>query len=128
MKCSLGISNFLEEISLVIPILLFSSISLHCSLGTAYLFLLFFGTARAWLACWGCWHQGPSSCPVLVSGHAATACLAPRCYVSHEPCMEALAPWQALSPHLWAGAGDRGRPGRGVQGWISLKIIINKYK
>ena len=39
MKCSLGISNFLEE-SLVFPILLFSSISLHRSLRKAFLFLL----------------------------------------------------------------------------------------
>ena len=28
MKCSVGISNFLKEISLVFPILLFSSVSL----------------------------------------------------------------------------------------------------
>ena len=39
MKCSLGISNFLEEIS-VFPILLFSSISLHWSLREAFLSLL----------------------------------------------------------------------------------------
>ena len=39
MKCSLGISNFLK-ISLVFPILLFSSISLHWSLSKAFLFLL----------------------------------------------------------------------------------------
>ena len=37
MKCSLGISNFLEEI---FPILLFSSISLHCLLCKAFLSLL----------------------------------------------------------------------------------------
>ena len=39
MKCSLGISNFLEE-SLVFPILLFSSISLHWSLRKSFLSLL----------------------------------------------------------------------------------------
>ena len=39
MKCSLGISSFLEEIS-SLPILLFPSISLHCSFKKA--FLLFF--------------------------------------------------------------------------------------
>ena len=39
MKCSLGISNFLEEI-LVFPILLFSSISSHWSLRKAFLSLL----------------------------------------------------------------------------------------
>ena len=39
MKCSLGISNFLEEI-LVFPSLLFSSISLHWSLRKAFLPLL----------------------------------------------------------------------------------------
>ena len=39
MKCSLGISNFLER-SLVFPILLFSSISLHWSLNKAFLSLL----------------------------------------------------------------------------------------
>ena len=39
MKCSLGISHFLEE-SLVFPILLFSSISLHWSLRKAFLPLL----------------------------------------------------------------------------------------
>jgi len=36
MKCSLDISNFLEEISVVFPILLFSSISLHCSFKKAF--------------------------------------------------------------------------------------------
>ena len=36
----LGISNFLEEISIVFPILLFSSIPLHCSLRKAFLSLL----------------------------------------------------------------------------------------
>ena len=39
IKCSLGISNFLEE-SLVFPILLFSSISLHWSVRKAFLSLL----------------------------------------------------------------------------------------
>ena len=39
MKCSLGISNFLEEIS-SLPILLFSSISWHRSLRKAFLSLL----------------------------------------------------------------------------------------
>ena len=39
MKCSLGISNFLEEIS-NLPILLFSSISLHWSQRKAFLSLL----------------------------------------------------------------------------------------
>ena len=39
MKCSLGISDFLER-SLVFPILLFSSISLHWSLRKAFLSLL----------------------------------------------------------------------------------------
>ena len=39
LKCSLGISNFPEEIS-VFPILLFSSISLHWSLRKAFLSLL----------------------------------------------------------------------------------------
>ena len=39
MKCSLGISHFLEE-SLIFPILLFSSISLHWSLRKAFLPLL----------------------------------------------------------------------------------------
>ena len=39
MKCSLGISNFLEEIS-SLPILFFSSISLHSSLKKAFLSLL----------------------------------------------------------------------------------------
>ena len=38
MKCSLGISNFLEEIS-IFPILLFSSISLHWSLRKSFLSL-----------------------------------------------------------------------------------------
>ena len=49
MKCSLGISNFLGEISLVFPILLFSSISLHWSLRKTFISLLFFGTAFRWL-------------------------------------------------------------------------------
>ena len=39
MKCSLDISNFLEELS-SLPILLFSSISLHWSLTKAFLSLL----------------------------------------------------------------------------------------
>ena len=39
MKCSLGISDFLEEIS-SLSHLLFSSISLHCSLRKAFLSLL----------------------------------------------------------------------------------------
>ena len=39
MKCSLGISNFLEEIS-VFPNLLFSSVSLHWSLRKVFLSLL----------------------------------------------------------------------------------------
>ena len=39
MKCSLGVSNFLEESS-SIPILLFSSIFLHWSLRNAFLSLL----------------------------------------------------------------------------------------
>ena len=44
MKCSLGISNFLEDIS-SLSFLLFSSISLHCSLRSlSCLSLLFFGT------------------------------------------------------------------------------------
>ena len=47
MKCSLDIANFLEE-SLVFPILLFSSISLHWSLRKTFLFLLlFFGTLHS---------------------------------------------------------------------------------
>ena len=40
MKCSLGISNFFLTRSLVNPILLFSSISLHWSLRKAFLSLL----------------------------------------------------------------------------------------
>ena len=40
MKCSLDISHFLEEISIVFPILLFSSISLQGSLRKAFLSLL----------------------------------------------------------------------------------------
>ena len=36
MKCSLGISNFIDEISVVFPLLLFLSISLHCSLRKAF--------------------------------------------------------------------------------------------
>ena len=40
MKCSLDISHFLEEISIVLPILLFSSISLQWSLRKAFLSLL----------------------------------------------------------------------------------------
>ena len=40
MKYSLGISNFIEEISIVFPILLFSFISLHWSLRKAFLSLL----------------------------------------------------------------------------------------
>ena len=36
MKCSFGISKFLEE-NLVFPILLFSSVSWHCSLKKAFL-------------------------------------------------------------------------------------------
>ena len=39
MKCSLGVSDFLER-SLIFPILLFSSISLHWSLMNAFLSLL----------------------------------------------------------------------------------------
>ena len=39
MKCSLGVSNFLKR-SLVFPILLFSSVSLHWSLRKAFLCLL----------------------------------------------------------------------------------------
>ena len=39
MKCSLGISNFLKR-SLAFPILLFSSISFHCTLRKAFLSLL----------------------------------------------------------------------------------------
>ena len=39
MNCSFGISNLLKR-SLVFPILLFSSISLHCSLRKAFLSLL----------------------------------------------------------------------------------------
>ena len=40
MKCSLGNFNFLEELSRVFPILLFSSISLHWELRKAFLSLL----------------------------------------------------------------------------------------
>ena len=40
MKSSLGISNFLQEISVVFPILLFSSVSLHWSLRKAFLSLI----------------------------------------------------------------------------------------
>ena len=39
MKCSLGVSNFLEEIA-SLPILLFFSFSLHCSLRKPFLSLL----------------------------------------------------------------------------------------
>ena len=47
MKCSFGISDFLEEIS-SLPILLFSSISLHWVLRKALLLsLLFFGTLHS---------------------------------------------------------------------------------
>ena len=47
MKCSLGISNFLEDIS-SLSFLLFSSISLHCSLRSlSCLSLLFFGTLHS---------------------------------------------------------------------------------
>jgi len=51
MICSLGISNYLRR-SLVFPILLFSSISLHRSLRKVFLLsLLFFGTLHAnWYA------------------------------------------------------------------------------
>ena len=48
MKSPLGISDFLKR-SLVFPILLFSSISLHWSLRKAcFLSLLFFGTQNIW--------------------------------------------------------------------------------
>ena len=40
MKCSLGVCDFFEEISVVFPILLFSSISLYRSLRKAFLPLL----------------------------------------------------------------------------------------
>ena len=50
MKCSPGISNFLEKFS-VFPILLFSSISLHWSLRKAFLSLLviLWNSAFRWL-------------------------------------------------------------------------------
>ena len=47
MKCSLGIPNFLKR-SLVFPILLFSSVSLHCSVRRlSCLSLFFFGTLHS---------------------------------------------------------------------------------
>ena len=46
MKCSLGSLIFLKK-SLIFPILLFSSISLHWSLRNTYLSLLFFGTLHS---------------------------------------------------------------------------------
>ena len=47
MKCALDISNFLDEIS----ILLFSSISLHCSLNNAFLslFAILWNSAFSWV-------------------------------------------------------------------------------
>ena len=50
MKYSFDISNFLEEI-LVLPFLLFSSISLHCSLKKAFLSLLaiLWNSAFSWV-------------------------------------------------------------------------------
>ena len=59
MKCSLGISDFLKR-SLLFPILLFSSISLHCSLKKAFLSLLaiLWNSAFSWvcavLSCFSC--------------------------------------------------------------------------
>ena len=53
MKCSLGIANFLEEsiLSLVFPILLFSSVSFHCSLKKAFLslFAILWNSAFRWV-------------------------------------------------------------------------------
>ena len=50
MRCSLGICNHLDEIT-NLPMLLFSSISLHCSLKKALFFLLaiFWNSAFRWL-------------------------------------------------------------------------------
>ena len=50
MKCPLGVSNFLKR-SLVFPILLFSSISFHCSLRKAFLyhFALLWSSTLRWI-------------------------------------------------------------------------------
>ena len=66
MKCSLGISNFLEEI-LVFPILLFSSISLHCLLRKALFSLL----AILWNSAFRCLYLSFS--PLLFTSHLFTA-------------------------------------------------------
>ena len=62
MKCSLGISNFLEEIS-VFPILFFSSISLHWSLRKAFLSLL----AILWNSAFTCLYLSFLLCFLLLS-------------------------------------------------------------
>ena len=56
MKCSFGISKFLK-IPLVFPILLFSSISLHCSLNKAFLSFLaiLWNSALSGLPSWLRW-------------------------------------------------------------------------
>ena len=65
MKCFLDISNVPEEISIDFPILLLSSISLHCSLKKAFLFLL----AILWNSAFSCIHHSLSSllCTSLLS-------------------------------------------------------------
>ena len=65
MKCSLGISNVLER-SLIFPILLFSSISLHWSLRKPFLSLLaiLWNSAFKWVSEVK-WSEIAQSCPTL---------------------------------------------------------------
>ena len=60
MKCSLDISDFLDEIS-VFPFLLFSSVSFHCSLKKIFLSLL----AILWNSAFRCVYPSFSPLPLL---------------------------------------------------------------
>ena len=74
MKCSFGISDFLEEIP-NFPILLFSSISLHRSLKKAFLSLL----AILWNSAFRCLYL---SLPLSISGPCPKSYLIVLCLVT----------------------------------------------
>ena len=89
MKCSLGISNFFEEIP-VFPILLFSSISLHWSLRKAFLSLL----AIVWNSAFRCLYLSFS--PLLFASLLFTAI----CKMRGRKPRRSLGPKPTLSPEM----------------------------
>ena len=118
MKCSLGISNFLNR-SLVFPILLFSSISFHWSLRKTFSFLLaiLWNSAFKWVylffsplpfasllfidICRTSSDNHFAFCTSFSWGWSPVQCHKPPSIVIQAPCLSDLMPWIYLSLPLY---------------------------